>query len=421
MIWQEYTRPSSWKAGLQTTIGMIIDKFVGYILGPIFGPIKTIAELVAAFRDHELFFVQSNAHYDAMMRAIDAYGHHKNKWLQFINATHEEKCKCPEGMIPKTSCDCLDQQRKDALEEGKEKYNAIKDALIPFKELCGSLKDAMLKLLESSWIPLAVDETWDFMQRTYPGMITRYHDLKGQLQWLEKQTPKDQAAIAKVKGEIDGICDFLDPIERAMYNQFYSKQYSIYLDNVTRLSGLFDTTYPEMFLREHNNVLNEFGLKEPTLEDYPPIPPGGCKCNSPTQPPLGEKVVGQYSPIILDLDGDGVKTKSIENGVYFDHDNNRFAEKTGWVDANDALLVWDRDGNGQIDGGNELFGNNYQLADGSMAENGFEALKEFDSNGDGIVDARDARWSELRLWRDANGNGVVDDGELLTRELVYSS
>ena len=110
------------------------------------------------------------------------------------------------------------------------------------------------------------------------------------------------------------------------------------------------------------------------------------------------------SPIILDLNGDGVRTIGVEDGVHFDHDGNRFAEKTGWVSAEDALLVWDKNRNGLIDDGSELFGNNYTLKDGSKAANGFEALKEFDSNGDGVVDARDDRWGELQLWQDRNGN-----------------
>jgi len=70
------------------------------------------------------------------------------------------------------------------------------------------------------------------------------------------------------------------------------------------------------------------------------------------------------SPVILDLDGDGVETVSVENGVYFDHDGNLFAEKTGWAGADDAFLVWDRNRNGRIDDGSELFGNNFILANG---------------------------------------------------------
>ncbi|WP_411886698.1 calcium-binding protein, partial [Polaromonas sp. YR568] len=74
----------------------------------------------------------------------------------------------------------------------------------------------------------------------------------------------------------------------------------------------------------------------------------------------------------------------------------------------------DRNGNGQIDNGAELFGNNTILKDGSKAANGFAALDELDSNHDHVVDAQDLDTASLRVFRDANSNGVVDAGELLT-------
>ena len=69
----------------------------------------------------------------------------------------------------------------------------------------------------------------------------------------------------------------------------------------------------------------------------------------------------QASPIILDLDGDGLTTVSRSTGIHFDHDGNGFAELTGWVGAGDGLLVWDRNGDGVIDSGAELFGNQVAL------------------------------------------------------------
>ena len=81
------------------------------------------------------------------------------------------------------------------------------------------------------------------------------------------------------------------------------------------------------------------------------------------------------SPLVLDLDGDGIVETHKENStVYFDHDNNGLAESTGWVGADDGLLVRDLNDNGQIDNGTELFGNNSVLSSGATAANGFEAL-----------------------------------------------
>lgn len=124
------------------------------------------------------------------------------------------------------------------------------------------------------------------------------------------------------------------------------------------------------------------------------------------------------SPLIVDLDGDGVETTNIANGVYFDHDGNGFAEKSAWVGKDDGLLVRDINGNGQIDNGTELFGNNSVLSNGQKAANGFEALKDLDSNNDGVFNNQDAAWNEVKVWKDSNSNGIVDAGELLTLEQV---
>jgi len=124
------------------------------------------------------------------------------------------------------------------------------------------------------------------------------------------------------------------------------------------------------------------------------------------------------SPILLDLDGDGIETTAVAAGAYFDHQNDGFAERTGWVGGDDGLLAWDRNGNGAIDDGGELFGSETRLTmgpdAGRKAANGFEALKELDANGDGRVDALDAAFADLRVWKDANGDGLSQAGELFT-------
>ena len=119
------------------------------------------------------------------------------------------------------------------------------------------------------------------------------------------------------------------------------------------------------------------------------------------------------SPIILDLDGDGVVgTLGQEEDVYFDHDADGFAERTGWVAPGDGLLVWDADANGQIDSGRELFGSETLLPNGLRAANGFEALKTLDANADGVIDASDPLFYRLQVWVDADSNGRNDEGEL---------
>ncbi|MDX2085750.1 MAG: calcium-binding protein [Candidatus Melainabacteria bacterium] len=119
---------------------------------------------------------------------------------------------------------------------------------------------------------------------------------------------------------------------------------------------------------------------------------------------------GAGSPLVLDMDGDGIELAAVNGAgsVYFDIDNDGFAEASGWVSGGDALLAVDRNGNGVIDAQNELFGNNAAHA------NGFEALKVFDSNKDNKITSADAEYNKLRLWIDANADGISQAGELHT-------
>ncbi|MBA1330051.1 hypothetical protein QQ73_02295, partial [Candidatus Endoriftia persephone str. Guaymas] len=94
--------------------------------------------------------------------------------------------------------------------------------------------------------------------------------------------------------------------------------------------------------------------------------------------------------------------------------NDGFAELTGWVGSDDGLLVIDRNGNGLIDNGAELLGDHTILNNGRFAGNGYGALRELDENRDGRVDSKDSGWASLKVWRDLNGNGKTDKGELLS-------
>lgn len=127
---------------------------------------------------------------------------------------------------------------------------------------------------------------------------------------------------------------------------------------------------------------------------------------SATPPPI--------SPIVLDLDGDGVETIGVNAGAYFDHDGNGFAESTGWVGADDGLLVWDRNSDGRINDGKELFGSETLLSDGTKAANGYQALSELDSNADGKIDISDAAFASLKVWKDLDGDGYSAASELIT-------
>jgi len=119
------------------------------------------------------------------------------------------------------------------------------------------------------------------------------------------------------------------------------------------------------------------------------------------------------TPLVLDLDGNGVSTVSISAGTTFDHDRDGRADLTGWVSSGDGLLVRDLNGDGAIGDGSELFGSFSNMADGSRARDGYEALLSFDMNGDGYIDSADDVYSSLMVWRDVNGDGIADAGELI--------
>jgi hypothetical protein len=135
----------------------------------------------------------------------------------------------------------------------------------------------------------------------------------------------------------------------------------------------------------------------------PPPPPRGGGC-----------------PLILDLDGGGISNSGMGPiaPILFDHDGDGVRSATGWVGAGEAIVVRDLNGNGTIDSGREIFGDNTLLTRGpkagQRAANGFEALADLDSNNDGQFNAADASFASVKLWKDANQNGISEAGELFT-------
>jgi Ca2+-binding RTX toxin-like protein len=111
------------------------------------------------------------------------------------------------------------------------------------------------------------------------------------------------------------------------------------------------------------------------------------------------------SPIVLDLDGDGVTTTGLSgSSTFFDLDSNGYATQTGWVGASDGLLSVDLNADGQINNSGELFS-----VDGV---NNTIDIDTYDTNFDGKLNASDTDWANVKIWIDANGNGFTEDGEL---------
>ncbi|MEZ5902062.1 MAG: RHS repeat-associated core domain-containing protein [Alphaproteobacteria bacterium] len=116
---------------------------------------------------------------------------------------------------------------------------------------------------------------------------------------------------------------------------------------------------------------------------------------------------GQASPLVLDLDGDGIELTAVgEYGSYFDLLNNGQAVRTGWVEPDDGLLAYDINADGVINNITELFGN--------ANTDGFTMLAAYDSNSDGVIDSSDAIFSDLLIWTDVNTDGYSQDTELST-------
>ena len=126
---------------------------------------------------------------------------------------------------------------------------------------------------------------------------------------------------------------------------------------------------------------------------------------------LASALISFPDPLTLDLDGDGIELSPLGTAgqtgastVFFDFDGDGFRERTGWVKADDGMLAIDLNGNGLIDNGGELFG--------QPARDGYEVLETYDTFADGVIDAKDAAFARLRIWRDLDQDGVTDAGEL---------
>ena len=166
--------------------------------------------------------------------------------------------------------------------------------------------------------------------------------------------------------------ELYDYFDEKLYKSGHKTPFNIYKEILKYLYLSRDTDMPEDMINDLYNQYNGYRGKFRSA--------GDCECTP-------------KDPIIFDLNNDGVlETTDINNGVYFDHENDGFAESSAWVGDNDGVLVTDSNNNGEIDNGSELLT--------------AETLASFDTNEDGIIDENDTNFANLKI--------LKSDGTLMT-------
>lgn len=185
--------------------------------------------------------------------------------------------------------------------------------------------------------------------------------------------------IARAVGETQQVQAGIIAQETVEFTQEFTHQFEITLSSITNNDGEEE---PERVLRVQMN-----GAEVVHTEVF---------------------TVMQSDPLVLDLDGDGIELSHVKDGVQFDINADGKKEKTAFVRGGDAFLALDKNFNGLIDDGSELFGDQNGAADG------FEELSQYDSNEDGVINSEDPVFHKLLLFGDDNSDGFTQIGEVHT-------
>lgn len=215
-----------------------------------------------------------------------------------------------------------------------------------------------------------------------------------------------------INPDFDHAADFL---KQVMLHEFghvigWKDVYTVTCKDQTVMYGIIDPSSYSYLTTLTATDRCASGMKlTPPDRDNRFVPPSGGP-QGLHQPGCGD----DCSPIVFNFDDDEYHLTGANAPVWFDIMATGKLSHIGWTaaDADEAFLWLDRNNNGRVDDGSELFGTATRLGNGKLATNGFEALKEFDSNHDGIIDSRDEVWPHLLLWRDLNHDGVSQPYEI---------
>lgn len=119
------------------------------------------------------------------------------------------------------------------------------------------------------------------------------------------------------------------------------------------------------------------------------------------------------TPLVLNFSNEAVAMVSYdEHPETFAVSSPNSCITTDWPTAATPWLAIDLDQNGEIDSGAELFGSGSVLETGRRARHGFQALAEYDSNQDGVINAKDARFNDIVAWSDHDADRRSSSSEL---------
>lgn len=191
----------------------------------------------------------------------------------------------------------------------------------------------------------------------------------------------------------------------APYYWGYSSPYAIFKNSIRDVVATTSGCVPQPWDIEDSTISVD-GCCAPRCQD-------SASCSQIGEYSNSGDCVCSVSPVILDLDGGGLRLTDARGGVNFDLACSGVKGRVAWTapDTSDGFLALDRNGNGLVDDGCELFGSATPQPP-IARRNGFNALGPLDTFKDSAITAADPAYAWLRVWVDANHNGISEPGEL---------